>query len=184
MNPARYAISDIEFIDWKIKILPLIVTLLGAFFAFYLYDQKINAFFELKKGKTYIKLNHFFNKKWYFDRIYNQFVAQKALNESYSFFYKTVDRGLIEKVGPFGIVGKINSVVDNVRNYQTGSITDYLEYFFIAIFIIVLFLTKALYTTVALLMVCYFCINFKNIVNGLKANLSIFIEKLTGQKKH
>ncbi len=184
MNPARYAISDIEFIDWKIKILPLIVTLLGAFFAFYLYDQKINAFFELKKGKTYIKLNHFFNKKWYFDRIYNQFVAQKALNESYYFFYKTVDRGLIEKVGPFGIVGKINSIVDNVRNYQTGSITDYLEYFFIAIFLIVLFLTKALYTTVALLMICYFCINFKNIINGLKANLSILVEKLTGHKKH
>jgi hypothetical protein len=40
-----------------------------------------------------------------------------------------VDRGLIEKVGPFGIINFINLVVKHVREYQTGFIMDYLKYF-------------------------------------------------------
>ena len=139
INSAKYAISDIEFIDLKFKILPLIVTLLGASLSFVLYNYGTEKFFLIKQKSNFISIYNFFNKKWYFERIYNEFIAQKALQLSYHYFYKTVDRGLIEKVGPFGIINSINTIVFNIRNYQTGRIIDYLTYFLIFIGLLITF---------------------------------------------
>ena len=50
---------------------------------------------------------NFLNRKWYFDRVYNQLIGQQSLNISYNFSYKSLDRGIIEKLGPSGIVTSV-----------------------------------------------------------------------------
>jgi len=140
VSPLNYALSDIEFIDWKIKILPLIITLLGASTSFLLYKYFINFYFNLKKNKNFILAYTFFNKKWYFDRMYNEFITQNALDNSYNYFYKTVDRGLVEKIGPFGIVNEIKSCASTIKNTQSGFILDYLTYFLISLSFIYIFI--------------------------------------------
>lgn len=100
-------LSDIEFISVQYKILPLLVTLGGAFLSYFLYRFEMDQFYAWKKIPSIKKVYHFFNKKWYFDRIYNEFIAQKSLDYGYHYFYRTIDRGLIEKIGPFGIVNSI-----------------------------------------------------------------------------
>lgn len=140
VSPFKYALSDIEFIDLKYKILPLIITLLGATSSFVLYKYATANYFVLKQNKTFISFYNFFNKKWYFDRIYNEFITQNALKTSYHYFYKTIDRGLIEKVGPFGIVSFINDISFNIKKAQTGFVTSYLTYFLIFLFIFFTFI--------------------------------------------
>ena len=134
IKPVNYLMTDIEFLSLKFKLLPLIVTILGMSFAYILYTFKSQEYFELKKvSSRFYFLVNFLNKKWYFDRVYNQFLVEKVLYSGYHYFYKTIDRGLIEKLGPVGISDGIYSIVNNIRNYQSGFILDYLRYFFIAI---------------------------------------------------
>ena len=49
------------------------------------------------------KLYTFFNRKWLFDKIYNEYVSQNILDFGYHFTYQSIDRGLIESLGPFGL---------------------------------------------------------------------------------
>ena len=58
--------------------------------------------------------------------MYNEFIGQNALNISYHFAYKDVDRGLIEKVGPSGIVHGVRYTFNKINALQSGQIYHYL----------------------------------------------------------
>ena len=92
--------SDIEFISLFRKLTPLIFSLLGAFFAYFLYVFNLKKFYDIKKTKNFQFFYNFLNKKWYFDRLYSQFLAQSVLFISYKHTYQNIDRGVIEKFGP------------------------------------------------------------------------------------
>ena len=76
------------------------------------------------------------NKKWYFDKVYSEFINQSVLKFGYDISYKTIDRGLIEKVGPSGIVQSIRYIVNRINGLQSGQIYHYL---FLLLFSTVLF---------------------------------------------
>jgi len=139
ISPLKYNIADIEFIPSTSKLLPLIVTLIGAISSFLLYKYFLASYFVLKLTSLFKLFYNFFNKKWYFDRLYNELFTQNALDSSYQFFYKTIDRGLIEKIGPFGIVNLFNLFTNSLKNIQSGLIIDYLNYFVIFIILFVFF---------------------------------------------
>ena len=128
----NYTLIDIEFINLKFKILPLIVTLCGAFLSFFLYRYKVFDFLILKKSKNFKLLYNFFNKKWYFDRIYNQFISQNILNISYNYFYKTIDRGFLELTGPNALIKVTSLTSREFSKIQTGFILDYLAFFILS----------------------------------------------------
>lgn len=137
IRPDNYLMTDIEFLSLKFKLLPLVVTILGILSAYVLYTFKIHEYFKLKSiSNTFYFLANFLNKKWYFDRVYNDFIVKKVLYSGHSYFYKTLDRGLIEKLGPTAIYNVISSVLSKTANYQNGFILNYLRYFFLAIILI------------------------------------------------
>jgi hypothetical protein len=47
--------------------------------------------------------------------------------------YKNTDRGLLEQLGPFGVVKSLNQTSLKLVSYQTGYILDYVSFFCIAI---------------------------------------------------
>ena len=49
----------------------------------------------------------FLNKKWFFDIIYYFFIVKIIFYLGYNIFFKLIDRGFIELVGPLGLVRKI-----------------------------------------------------------------------------
>jgi len=130
MLPGNYVLRDIEFISLFYKLLPLIVTLLGASFAYYVYSFGLNHFFLIKKTALFRSFYNFLSRKWYFDRIYSQFIGQASLNVSYHFAYKDVDRGIIEKFGPWGIVNTVSDTYSNLKTLQGGVLYDTYSYFY------------------------------------------------------
>lgn len=78
--------------------------------------------------------------------MYNEFVIQSSLSSSYNFFYKLVDRGIIEKVGPYGLVAMFQNLITTFRNNQTGSLINPLKVWFFFIVSISIFLTSVLST--------------------------------------
>jgi len=83
---------------------------------------------------------NFLNRKWYFDRIYNQFIGQNALHISYNFSYKNVDRGIIEALGPSGIVKSVQATFNSLNVLQSGFVYHYLFLFLIG-FLAIVFLS-------------------------------------------
>jgi NADH-ubiquinone oxidoreductase chain 5 len=135
--PQNYVLADIEFIDLFHKLLPLIISILGASFAYFLYAFGLEFFYTIKKTVLFKRIYNFLNRKWYFDRLYNEVFGQYALNLSYHFAYKNVDRGIIEKFGPSGIVSSIQSLISSLGTLQSGHIYHYLFLFSFAILLLI-----------------------------------------------
>jgi len=116
------------------------LTIAGSCLAYFLYAFELNSFFFLKQKPSFKYLYSFINKKWYFDRFYNEMISQNVLNLSYAFSYKDIDRGLLEKVGPSGIVEIIYFFFNKLKVLQSGFIYHYLFLMFTAILFFVLLL--------------------------------------------
>ena len=139
--PSNYLLVDIEFIDLFYKLLPLLVSICGATFAYFLYAFGLTTFYKIKKTKGFKILYTFLNKKWYFDRIYNEFITQNVLSISYEVAYKDIDRGLIEKLGPSGIIDSISYTYKTIKFFQSGFMFHYLFLFMLNIVLLILIIT-------------------------------------------
>jgi NADH-ubiquinone oxidoreductase chain 5 len=129
--PENYLLTDIEFIDLFAKLFPLILTIMGAVLAYFLYSFELNYFFLIKQSKIFKYVYTFINKKWYFDRFYNQYISQKVLNLSYTFSYQDIDRGILEKLGPWGIVQIVSHCSNFLKPLQNGAINHSLLLIFL-----------------------------------------------------
>jgi NADH-ubiquinone oxidoreductase chain 5 len=157
IKPINYLMTDIEFLGIQYKLLPLLVTILGIFSAYFLYVFKISEYYDIKKSNLSKVIFNFFNKKWYFDRIYNEFIVQKALSSGYHYFYQSIDRGIIEQIGPSGIVSTIAYLSKSIKQYQTGFILSYLGYFLLGIIVFSLISFKEIFLVI-LLLITYFVV--------------------------
>jgi proton-translocating NADH-quinone oxidoreductase chain L len=135
--PSNFLSLDIEFIDLFYKLLPLLFSLIGMIFAYFLYCFNLNFLYTIKKTPIFKFIYFFLFKKWYFDRIYTEIISQKVLNLSYNYFYKDIDRGLLEKIGPFNITNLILYISKNLLNLQSGFIFHYLFLFILSIFFLI-----------------------------------------------
>lgn len=154
--PNNYLLANIEFVDIRYKIMPLIMTISGAFLSYFLYVFKIEEYYDLKKSKSYKYFYNFFNKKWYFDRFYNELINQNFLISSYDFFYKTIDRGLLEKLGPNGISQSIYSSSRVIKQSQTGFVLHYLIYIFFFVICFNFFILNKSFLLLPFLLFYYF----------------------------
>ena len=138
--PSNYILIDSEFIPVFFKIMPLVFTFLGSILSFILYSYGLNCFFDLKltKNLLYIFITNL-NRKWFFDRIYTQFITQGFLKGAYFFSYQIIDRGYVEQFGPYGIVQNIKSLTNNFTSFQNGVISHYLFIFLFSIYLLFLF---------------------------------------------
>jgi len=71
------------------------------------------------------KVYNFFNKKWFFDKIYNEYISQAFFTMSYTVTYKIVDRGIIEVFGPMGLSSIITKKASDISKLQTGYLYHY-----------------------------------------------------------
>ena len=124
--PQNYYIADIEFISLFYKLLPLMVTIFGALTSIYLYSYGLKAFFNLKKTIGFKIFYNFLNRKWYFDKLINEFVTSTALKLGHEYTYAVVDRGLVEKLGPTGLILILKDLFKKLKKIQTGYIYTYL----------------------------------------------------------
>lgn len=111
---------DSEFITHIYKILPVALSLIGvtSSFLFYLFGSKLLV--QLKVSVLGKKLYNFFNKKWFFDKVYNEYISQFFFTISYTITYKIIDRGIIEVFGPMGLSSLITKKASYISKLQTG----------------------------------------------------------------
>lgn len=125
MLPGHVTAVDAEFMPTSMKLLPLCFSLLGGGLSFVAYSNYGRFLFSLKTSTLGRNFYFFFNRKWLFDKMFNEIINQNLLDFGYHFTYKSIDRGLIESLGPFGLSVTILSQVRQNRLWQSGFVYHY-----------------------------------------------------------
>lgn len=125
INPFNNQMIDAEFLPTFFKLLPVLLSFFGLFSAFYLYFFKFKFLYNLKISEYGLYFYNFLNRKWYFDKIYYEFINQYILQIGYNFTYKMIDKGLIEMCGPYGLTTIFSFFSQKIILLQTGYIYHY-----------------------------------------------------------
>jgi NADH-ubiquinone oxidoreductase chain 5 len=124
-HPNNITLIEAEFsLPILIKILPAILTILGALSAIILYHNYSLFLFELTENKIGRSLYVFLNGKYLLDVIYNKYLIRSGLNLGY-ILSKTLDRGVFEFCGPFGINLLLSSISNKFSKLDNSLITTY-----------------------------------------------------------
>jgi proton-translocating NADH-quinone oxidoreductase chain L len=117
----RIAIVESEFMPASLKLIPVVFSILGTVLS-YLFVVFYPAF-----SYSAYSIEQFLNKKWFFDHVYNAYVASGTFSfGKYAFFL--IDRGVIELFGPEGFLRFIRNLWSILSSQiQTGYIFHYLH---------------------------------------------------------
>jgi NADH-ubiquinone oxidoreductase chain 5 len=124
-EPKILHIFDAEFVIFWFKILPVCLSLFGAILAFFLYNFQSKLLFQIKRSFLGKKIYNFLNRKWFFDKIYNECIGQFFFKFGYSISYKFIDRGAFEVIGPNGLSHIVLKSAQQVHKAQTGYLYHY-----------------------------------------------------------
>jgi proton-translocating NADH-quinone oxidoreductase chain L len=141
IKPIHNQMIDAEFLPIIFKLLPVILSFIGLFSAFYLYFFQFKILYKIKISNYGLYFYNFLNRKWYFDKIYYEFINQYILQIGYNLTYKMVDKGLIEMCGPYGLVSIFSFLSQQIILLQTG----YIYHYSLLILICTIFLINLLF---------------------------------------
>ena len=121
--PENLVIFDAEFLPTFIKLIPVIFSFSGAFVSYLIYVLlSPRVIYDFKMSSLGNLFYNFFNRKWFFDKVYNEFINQSVMKMGYHTTYKLIDRGIIENLGPFGISKLFYNNAMKLNFLQTGLI--------------------------------------------------------------
>nr|UEV87056.1 NADH dehydrogenase subunit 5 [Grifola frondosa] len=128
IHPNNQTLVEAEYsLSLIIKLLPAILSLIGAALAVYLYNfspRFVIDFVETSLGR---KIYTFLNGKYLFDVVYNNYIIGAGLQLGY-IISKVLDRGVIELIGPYGLSTILTNTGINIGKLDTGVVTTYSLY--------------------------------------------------------
>lgn len=156
---------EAEFLDFKVKLIPLIFSLSGSILAILIYHVFENKFISLNFYKKVYYPFVFLSKKWYFDNIYNKYIVNNIFHFGYHISFKTIDRGILELIGPLGIVRSVSVIIKKVSNLQSGLIYHYVFMMILGSTFFILMFALPFYFKTSLLIVYLYYFIFINTKN-------------------
>ncbi len=133
--PQNAHLLEAEFIDTSVKLVPLVLSLSGAGLAFILYNFGSQFLYNFKISNFGIQLYTFLNRKWFFDKVYNEVITQNLATFAYKHSYQNLDRGIIELLGPNGISTNIYLKSSKINQIETGFLFHYIINVLLFVFI-------------------------------------------------
>lgn len=138
--PSNLFFVEAEFLSVNLKWLPFILSFFGIITATIINTLNISTFTSNKLNTILVFLSFLVNKKWFIDILYNRIIVSGILNFGYLISFKTLDRGFIELLGPYGLTRLTQRQSKIVTSLQTGQLTHYL-FFMITGLCLFIFLT-------------------------------------------
>ena len=133
IHPNNISMIEAEFsLPLMIKLLPSLLSLLGAISAIYLYHFSPNFLIDLTETSVGREVYTFLNGKFLFDVVYNKYIIGAGMQLGY-IISKVLDRGVIELIGPFGLSNVLTNTAKNISKLDTGVITTYSLYITLAL---------------------------------------------------
>jgi NADH-ubiquinone oxidoreductase chain 5 len=128
--PSHQYTLEAEWLDSSIKTIPLIFSFSGVGLAIYQYLYAFKTLYILKTSNVGKLIYTFLNRKWFFDKVYNEWISESLLNVAYRQTYQNMDRGLLEFFGPNGLGTEIYKYTNRINQISLGFVFYYLFLFF------------------------------------------------------
>lgn len=127
-SPMHVALVEAEFaLPSIIKLMPLLVTLLGAGGAIILFNTSAGLNINGGINSLSRSLFAFFNGQWRWNALITATVINPMLSVGH-IASKILDRGIIETAGPYGLATVLPSVGRTIASYDTSIVTTYALY--------------------------------------------------------
>nr|QIA60137.1 NADH dehydrogenase subunit 5 [Haplomitrium mnioides]QIA60179.1 NADH dehydrogenase subunit 5 [Haplomitrium mnioides] len=124
--PKNEIMAESEFATPTItKPIPILFSILGSFVAYSVNSVVNPLIFALKTSAFGNRLYCFFNKRWFFDKVFNDFLARSFPRFGYEVSFKASDKGAIEILGPRGISYTIRKMAQQISQIQSGFVHHY-----------------------------------------------------------
>nr|YP_010697718.1 NADH dehydrogenase subunit 5 [Myriopathes ulex]WCF76516.1 NADH dehydrogenase subunit 5 [Myriopathes ulex] len=108
----------------SIKLMPVVFSLLGATLAIVLYHYSAYAFSALVSPISLASYT-FLYSAWQFNYIINHFLVKSVWWTGHLITYRTLDRGVLELMGPKGLSNFMIKLTQGISNIQSGLVFNY-----------------------------------------------------------
>ena len=143
--PQNNLLIESEFIPVYIKLIPTVFSFSGAILAIVLNHFYSRLLYTTSLSNVGLTLYAFLNKKWYFDKLYNEYLNKPIVSFGYFVSFRGLDKGIIEILGPYGVVSTFTPLMKKISKFQTGYIYHYA--FIMLIGIVILLTTISFWST-------------------------------------
>jgi len=124
-HPNHIILIDTEFgVPTLNKLLPLILSMLFAILALYLFEKKPLWLLTFNTSNIGQNIYRFFNQRYWFELIYNRCIVKGTLYIGYV-TNTILDRGAFELIGPRGAVAGLYKISNYFASFDSGSIARY-----------------------------------------------------------
>lgn len=117
---------DAEFLPSQVKLIPVRFSRGGGTRARWRYASEEKAKAVYQRKTTRFKSRYvYLSKKWFFDKVYTEWVVVPARHHGYHTTYKGIDRGVIERRGPAGLTQSLYQRGKRLGKVQSGEVYHY-----------------------------------------------------------
>jgi NADH-ubiquinone oxidoreductase chain 5 len=125
IHPMNEITIDVEFgVPTLFKLLPFFCTLIFTILALVISEYKLKYLIYFKYSKYGYNIFSFLNQRFMIEFIYNKYITNIILRIGGE-FSKTIDKGIVEYLGPFGLEKLLIILSKNISNVIYYSITHY-----------------------------------------------------------
>nr|YP_002149675.1 NADH dehydrogenase subunit 5 [Madracis myriaster]ACA84066.1 NADH dehydrogenase subunit 5 [Madracis myriaster]ARU77423.1 NADH dehydrogenase subunit 5 [Madracis decactis] len=127
-----FQIDIFSILSLKIKIFPILFCFIGLFGTIFFFF-----FFSSQIGSGVFSLYDFFGSAWQMNFFFNFFFIKKIYKIGHLITNLTIDKGLLEVVGPRGVVQFFIFQTQRVSSLQSGLVFNYALVFFLGILFLI-----------------------------------------------
>ncbi|YP_001456703.1 NADH dehydrogenase subunit 5 (mitochondrion) [Pocillopora damicornis] len=135
-----FQIDVFSILSLKIKIFPILFCFIGLFgtiFFFFFFSSQIFGYPLQVIGSSVFSLYNFFGSAWQINFFFNFFFIKKIYKIGHLITNLTIDKGLLEVVGPRGVVQFFIFQTQKLSSIQSGLVFNYALVFFLGILFLI-----------------------------------------------
>lgn len=160
IHPNNEIMLNTEFaVPTFYKLLPLFFTISLSIFSILFTEFYPKLIIKFKLSSFGYNIFSFFNQRFLIEMYYNKYISGVILYLG-SQTTKIMDKGSIEKFGPFGLEKTIINISKSINMLSTGIVTSYALYILVGLifYISVLYLTKSVADSILFVIIIYNCV--------------------------
>jgi len=164
IHPKHEIMLDTEFaVPIFYKLLPLFFTITLSIISIIFTEFYPKFLINFKFTKFGYNIFSFFNQRFLVEMFYNKYISEIILNLGGQ-TTKIMDKGSVEKFGPYGLEKKITDISKSINILSTGVVTSYALYILVGLifYISVLYLTNNNNDSLLFIIIIFAVINNKN----------------------